>query len=158
MTVLAILLIVLPWSIWRQMHARPVTSQGLIKLPLIFAAIAAVFVLTSEAPEITGAVVAYNAACAVLAIGFGAWRGQRISLWDEDGTPLQRGNRATVTTWVLMIALKIALGTVASVTGWIPTEGAGAILGFLALTFAIQNIVVARRALWAPRAEVEATA
>ena len=159
MTVLAILLIVLPWSIWRQMHARPVTADGLVKLPLIFATVAAVIALTSKAAEITPGVVAYDAACAILAIGFGAWRGQRLSIWDEDGTPMQRGNRATVTTWVLMIALKIALGTVAAVTGWIPAEGAGAILGFLALTFAIQNLVVARRTLWAPgNREIGATA
>ncbi|MBE2319821.1 hypothetical protein DVA67_027905 [Solirubrobacter sp. CPCC 204708] len=158
MTVLAILLIVLPWSIWRQMHARPVTVEGLVKLPLIFAVVAAVFALTSKPSEVTAAVIAYNAACAVLAIGFGAWRGQRLSIWDVDGTPMQRGNRVTMTTWVLMIALKIALGTVASVTGWIPAEGAGAILAFLALTFAIQNLVVARRTVWAPGSrEIRAT-
>ena len=57
-----------------------------------------------------------------------------------------------------MIALKIALGTVAAVTGWIPAEGAGAIFGFLALTIAIQNLVVARRTLWAPRAPIGVTA
>ena len=97
-------------------------------------------------------------ACAVLAIGFGAWRGQRVSLWQEGETTMQRGNRATLTTWVVLIALKVALGTVAAVTGWIPAEGAGAIFGFLALTFAIQNVVVARRTLWPPRTSVGATA
>jgi len=158
MTVLAILLIVLPWSIWRQMHARPVTVEGLIKLPLIFAAVAAVFTLTSKTPEITFEVMAYDAVCALLAIGFGAWRGQRVSIWHDGETPMQRGNRATVMTWVALIALKVALGTVAAVTGWIPAEGAGSILGFLALTFAIQNLVVARRTLWAPRTEIGATA
>jgi hypothetical protein len=158
MTVLAILLFVLPWSIWRQMHARPVTAEGLIKLPLIFAAVAAVFALTSGATEISPAILAYDAACAVLAIGFGAWRGQRVSIWHEGETPMQRGNRATLMTWVLLIALKVALGTVAATTGWIPAEGAGAILGFLALTFAIQNLVVARRTLWAPRDEIGAIA
>ena len=29
MTALIILLLVIPWSIWRQMHARPVTVDGL---------------------------------------------------------------------------------------------------------------------------------
>ena len=53
MTVLLILLIVLPWSIWRQMRARPITAEGLVKLPLIFAGVAAVIALTSHAPEIT---------------------------------------------------------------------------------------------------------
>ena len=108
MTVVAILLIVLPWSIWRQMHARPVTVEGLVTLPLIFAAAAAVTTLTSTLHQVTTAEVVYNAACAVLAIGFGAWRGQRVSLWQEGETTMQRGNRATLTTWVVLIALKIA--------------------------------------------------
>jgi hypothetical protein len=158
MTVLAILLLVLPWSIWRQMHARPVTAEGLIKLPLIFAAVAAVIALTSKVPDVTPEVMAYDAACAILAIGFGVWRGQRVSIWHEGDTPMQRGNRATLLTWVLLIALKVGLGTLAAVTGWIPAEGAGAVLGFLALTFAIQNLVVARRTLWAPANEIGATA
>lgn len=158
MTALLILLIVIPWSIWRQMHTRPVTAGALVKLPLIFAAAAAVFGLAEHAHAMTSAVVIYNAECAVLAIGFGAWRGVNVSIWQEGETAMQRGNRATLTLWIAMIALKIALGTVAAVTGWIPAEGAGAILGFLALTMAIQNLVVARRTLWAPRAPIGVTA
>jgi hypothetical protein len=158
MTVLAILLIVLPWSIWRQMHARPVTAEGLVKLPLTFAGIAAIIALTSPTREITPAFMAYDAACAVLAIGFGAWRGQRVSIWLEGETPMQRGNRATLMTWALLIALKVALGTIAAITGWIPAEGAGSILAFLALTFAIQSLVVARRTIWPPRNSIGATA
>jgi hypothetical protein len=158
MTVLAILLILLPWSIWRQMHARPVTAEGLVKLPLILTGIAAVVTLTNHARDVTPAFIAYDAACAVLAIGFGAWRGQRVSIWLEGETPMQRGNRATLTTWALLIALKIALGTIAAITSWIPAEGAASILAFLALTFAIQNLVVARRTIWAPRNSIGATA
>ncbi len=158
MTALLILLIVVPWSIWRQMHARPVTVKGLVKLPLIFAAAAAVFGLTEHAHPVTEAVVIYNAACAVLAIAFGAWRGAHLSIWYEGDTAIQRGNHTTLTLWIAMIAIKIALGVVAAVTGWIPAEGAAAVLGFFALTMAIQNLAVARRTLWAPRAPIGATA
>jgi hypothetical protein len=147
MTILLIVLAVLPWSIWRQMHPRPVTVSGLTKLPLILAGVAALIALTSPAPVITAEVVAYYAACAALAIGFGAWRGRRVSIWHDGSTPMQRGNRATLLTWAAMITLKVALGTVAATTGRIPAEGAAAILGFLALTFAVQSLVVARRAL-----------
>jgi hypothetical protein len=156
MTALLIMLIVVPWSIWRQMHARPVTVNGLVKLPLLFAAAAAVFGLTDHVHTITSAEVIYNAACAVVAIAFGAWRGAHLSIWHEGDTAMQRGNRTTLTLWIAMIALKIALGTVAAVTGWIPAEGAEAVLGFFALTMAIQNLVVARRTLWAPRAPIGA--
>ena len=148
MTALVITLIILPWSIWRQMHARPVTVEGLVKLPLIFGAVAAITALTSPLHQVTAAEIVYDATSAVLAIGFGAWRGQRVSLWQEGDATMQRGNRATLTTWGILIALKVALGTVAAVTGWVPAEGVAAIFAFLALTLAIQSLVVARRTLW----------
>ena len=140
------------------MHTRPVTVEGLVKLPLIFAAAAAVFGLTEHTHSVTSAVVIYNAASALLAIAFGAWRGAHISITYEGETALQRGNCTTLRLWIAMIVLKIALGTVAAVTGWIPAEGAAAVLGFFALTMAIQNLAVARRTLWAPRAPIGATA
>jgi hypothetical protein len=149
MTALLILLTILPWSIWRQMHARPVTVNGLVRLPLLFAVAAAVFGLSGHVRTITSTEIIYNAACAVLAIAFGVWRGAHVSIWHEDDTAMQRGNRTTLTLWIAMIALKIALGTAAAVTGWIPAEGASAVLGFFALTMAIQNLAVARRTLWA---------
>ena len=158
MTALLIVLMVVPWSIWRQLHTRPVTAGGLVKLPLIFAAAAAVFGLTDHAHPVTEAVVIYYAACAVPAIGFGAWCGAHVSVSYQGETALQRGNRTTLTLWIAMIALKIALGTVAAVTHWIPAEGAAAILAFLALTIAIQNVAVARRTLWAPRVPMGVTA
>jgi|GEM_PF-3979715 hypothetical protein len=157
MTVLVILAIVLPWSIWRQMHARPVTIEGLVKLPLIFAAVSAGIALTSSPPEITTELAAYNALCAVLAIGFGAWRGRHVSIWRDGDTLMQRGNRATLASWAALIALKVVLGTVAAVTGWIPSEGPAAIFGFLALTFAIQSLAVARRTVSTPRSAFTAS-
>ena len=39
MTALLILLVLVPWSIARQMQVDRVTTAGLIRLPLIFAAI-----------------------------------------------------------------------------------------------------------------------
>jgi hypothetical protein len=47
-----------------------------------------------------------------------------------------------------MFALKFALGTVASITAWFPSENSAEIFGFLALTFVAQNLVVARRTIW----------
>ena len=144
MTVALILAVVIPWSIWRQMHARPVTTEALVKLPLIFAVAAAVALVT-DVPAHTPAALVYDVVCAALAVGFGAWRGRRVTITYDGTTPIQQGNRVTLMTWIAMIALKFALGTVAAVTGWIPTEGAGEIFAFLALTFMAQSAVVAGR-------------
>jgi hypothetical protein len=143
-TVALILAVVIPWSIWRQMHARPVTTEALVKLPLIFAVVAAVTLVT-DVPAHTPDALVYDLVCVALAIGFGAWRGQRISLTYDGTTPIQQGNRVTLMTWVAMLVLKFALGTVAAVTGWIPAEGAGEIFAFLALTFMAQSAIVATR-------------
>jgi hypothetical protein len=143
-TVALILAVIIPWSIWRQMHARPVTTEGLVKLPLIFAAVA-VISLATDVPAHTPDALVYDLVCAVLAIGFGAWRGRRVTLTHDGTTPIQQGNRVTLISWGVMIGLKVALGTVAAVTGWIPSEGAGEIFAFLALTFMAQSAVVATR-------------
>jgi hypothetical protein len=146
MTLILVLLVLLPWSIWRQMHAHAVTRESLIKLPLIFAAIG-VFGFGTGAIPTDGAAVAYLAFSAVLSVGMGVWRGAALSLWrDEDGTPISIGNRTTLALWIALLGTKFALGTIASITGWFPAEHAGEIFLFLALSFVAQNIVVARRA------------
>src|SRR5262245_50257737 len=154
MTLMLVLLVLLPWSIWRQMHAHEVTRESLIKLPLIFAAIGVLGFGTGAIPTDTAA-IAYLAFSVALSVGMGVWRGAEISLWrDEDGKPISKGNRTTITLWVALIGSKFALGAIASITGWFPAEHAGEVFLFLALSFVAQNLVVARRAgIWgeAPR-------
>ena len=60
MTLFIVLAVLLPWSLWRQMHAHAVTREGLIKLPLIFAAIGA-FSLTRQDVPSDAAAAAYIA-------------------------------------------------------------------------------------------------
>ena len=50
MTLFIVLAVPPPWSLWRQMHAHAVTREGLIKLPLIFAAIGAFSLTRQDAP------------------------------------------------------------------------------------------------------------
>ena len=154
MTLILVLLVLLPWSIWRQMHAHAVTRESLIKLPLIFAAVGALGFGTGAIPT-DGAAVAYLAFSAVLSVGMGVWRGTALSLWrDDDGTPISEGNHTTIALWIALIGTKVALGTIASITGWFPAEHAGEIFLFLSLSFVAQNLVVARRTgIWSrPRA------
>ena len=157
MTLLLVLLVLLPWSIWRQMHAHQVTREGLIKLPLIFAAIGVLGFGTGAIPT-DGAAIAYLAFSLLLSMAMGVWRGYEISLWrDEEGNPISKGNRTTIALWVALIGTKVALGTIASITGWFPAEHAGEVFIFLAFSFVAQNLVVARRAgLWGGQPRVAA--
>ena len=157
MTLLLVLLVLLPWSIWRQMHAHEVTREGLIKLPIIFAAIGVLGFGTGTIPT-DSAAIAYLAFSVLLSVAMGVWRGAEISLWrGADGKPISKGNRTTIALWVALIGTKIALGTIASITGWFPAEHAGDVFIFLALSFVAQNLVVAHRAgLWGGRPRVTA--
>jgi hypothetical protein len=148
MTLLLVLLVLLPWSIWRQMHAHAITRESLIKLPLIFAAVGVAGLGTRDIPT-DAAAVGYLALSLALSLFFGVWRGNRISIWrDKAGDWISQGNRLTLTLWVALLATKFGLGTIASITDWFPGEHAGEVFLFLAFSFLAQNLVVARRTLW----------
>ena len=161
MTLMLVLLVLLPWSIWRQMHEHEVTRQGLLKLPLIFAAVGVLGFGTGAIPT-DAAAIAYLAFSLALSIGFGVWRGVEIPIWrNADGNLVSKGNRTTITLWGVLIGSKFVLGAIASITGWFPAEHAGEVFLFLALSFVAQNLVVARRTgLWgsAPRGLAEVPA
>ena len=149
MTLMLVLLVLLPWSIWRQMHEHEVTREGLVKLPLIFAAIGVLGFGTGAIPT-DAAALGYIAFSLSLSVFFGVWRGVKLSVWrNADGNPMSIGNRTTITLWGVLIGSKFALGAIASITGWFPAESVGEVFIFLALSFVAQNLVVARRAgLW----------
>ena len=125
---------------------------------MIFAIVGLVGVGTRDIPT-DAAALGYVGFCLALSLAFGVWRGVRISIWtDAAGRWISRGNRTTLALWGALIGIKVALGTVASVTGIFPAEHAGDVFLFLAFSFVAQNLVVANRSLWrAPRA-VEVTA
>ena len=85
-----VLLVLLPWSIWRQMHEHEVTREGLFKLPLIFAAVGVLGFGTGAIPT-DAAALGYLAFSLALSVGFGIWRGVELSIWrNADGNPSAR--------------------------------------------------------------------
>jgi hypothetical protein len=146
-TLFLVLAVLLPWSLWRQMHAHQITREGLIKLPLIFAAVGVLGLGTQDIPTDAAAAV-YMAVSLALSVSLGIWRGAVIPVWrNAAGDWMSQGNRLTITLWILLIAAKFAMGTVASITGWFPATGTGEIFLFLGISFAAQNVIVARRSL-----------
>lgn len=145
MTVLLVLLILVPWSVYRQMQVNEVTRGGLVKLPIIFIAIGVFGFGLGTIPTDQPALV-YLAASLVLSVGLGVWRGLIIPVWtNAQGVLVSQGNRATLALWGLLIVSKVAMGTVASITGWFPGSNAGDIFVFIGLSFAAQNLIVLRR-------------
>ena len=147
MILLLVLVVLLPWSVWRQMRPHEVTARGLIKLPLCFAAIGLLASYGVAVPDQAG-VLAYLAAGLVLSTTIGALRGALIPTW-RDGADHwhSQGNRVTIGLWGTLLGLKVALATVAHIAGSLPPETVGEIFLFLGVSFAVQNLVVARRTL-----------
>ena len=111
MILLVVLAVLLPWSLWRQMQVRAVTRESLIKLPLLFAGIGVLTQTGSLIPDGRAGVIALLISVTA-SILLGAWRGAVIPVWRaEDGSWLSQGNRQTITLWIVLIALKFALGT-----------------------------------------------
>ena len=145
MTLFVVLALLLPWSVWRQMHAHEITRRGLTKLPVIFAAIGLFGLQRGDIPSSAAAAAAMSVSLA-LSVGLGVVRGALIPIWrDARGRCLSRGNRLTIALWVALVGGKFALGTVSSVTGWFPQTSAGEVFLFLGISFAAQNLVIARR-------------
>ena len=147
MTLFLVLAILLPWSLWRQMHAHAVTRGSLKKLPLMFGIVGVCGLTTQDIPTDVAA-AAYVVLSLSLSVALGVWRGAVIPVWQTaDGTWMSQGNRLTITLWILLIGAKFAMGTVASITGWFPATGTGEVFLFLGLSFAAQNLVVAERTI-----------
>jgi hypothetical protein len=71
-----------------------------------------------------------------------------VPIWQvDDGSWQSKGNRQTIALWAALIVCKFLLGTVGSVTGWFAEETVGMVFVTLGLSFAVQNLVVARRSI-----------
>jgi hypothetical protein len=157
MLLFAILAVLLPWSIYRQMHEHRVARETLVKIPLIFIGVGLLFggVGHVHGPAATAAMLG-GIAVSVL---FGVARGAAMPVWqDAEGHWMTRGNRLTLTLWVALVAFKFALGGLGSVTGWFPAETATEVFLVLGLSFAVQNAIIARRSIADRGQEAIATA
>jgi hypothetical protein len=148
MTLLLVLLVIVPWSIYRQMQVHAVTSDGLVKLPLIFIIIGIIGGATRGIPTDAEA-LGYLLISFLLSVGFGVWRGFVIPVWrGDDGNWMSQGNTLTLMLWVALFATKIAMGVIGSVTDIFPGEHAGEIFMAIGISFAVQNFIVANRTIW----------
>jgi hypothetical protein len=147
MILFLVLAVLLPWSISRQMHVHTISRDSLIKLPVLFAGIGLLVQSGSLVPGGRGAAIALSISVAT-SVALGIWRGAVVPIWQaDDGSWRSKGNRQTIALWTALIVCKFLLGTVGSVTGWFAEETVGMVFVTLGLSFAVQNLVVARRSI-----------
>ena len=144
---LLIFLIVLPLAIWRQMSPHRVTVQRLALLPSVFLVLGVAGTVTGEMPTDAEA-IAYLVVSAAIGIGFGAWRGVVIPVWRDGEDWFEQGNRSTLVLWGVMLGLKFGIAAIVSAADIYPGEHPGELYIFIAISFAVQELIVARRSIW----------
>ena len=144
---LLLFLVVLPVALWRQMRAHRVTVRRLAVLPAVFLVLGIAGTATRAMPTDAEA-IAYLAVSATLGIGFGVWRGLLIPVWRDGADWYEQGNARTLALWLAMLTLKGALALAASAADVYPGAHSGEIYIFIALSFAAQEGLVARRTIW----------
>jgi hypothetical protein len=144
---LLVFLLVLPLALWRQMRAHRVSIKRLAVLPAVFLVLGIAGSATRAMPTDAEA-IAYLVLSAALGIGFGVWRGLVIPVWRDGDGWWEQGNAKTLALWAAMLALKGALALAAELADVYPGDHSGEIYIFIALSFAAQEGLVARRTIW----------
>ncbi len=142
-----IALVVLVWVIRRQMSERRVGARRAYTIPLIMAVIGVVGLVNDKSHTdklLSGTGLGLLAVGVVIGVGMGVVRALSQRLYWRDGVAYTRGTGWTLALWLGTVALRIGMAALGAVLH--APEGTGEILIFLALTLAVQNVVLMRRA------------
>jgi hypothetical protein len=142
-----IALVVLVWVVRRQMSERRVGARRVFTVPLIMAVIG-IASLVNDKPHadklLSATGLGLLAVGLVIGVGMGVARALSQRLYWRDGVAYARGTGLTMALWLGTVALRIGMAALGAVLH--APEGTGEILIFLALTLAVQNVVLMRRA------------
>jgi hypothetical protein len=133
------------WAVYKQTQTTQVTDKGRFKMAIIYAAVGACvggFAMPHGA-------AAYGLLLAGLALSavVGEVRGRLTTMWrDAKGLVWRRGNVATVSLFLALVAGKFVLGTIAYVAHIHDGAGFGEVLVMIAIMIAVQAEIIHRRA------------
>jgi uncharacterized membrane protein len=145
LTYLVIGVAVLGLLIYRQLVARPVrANQRLVLILLVIGLIEAVQYL--QRVHTGAAVVIALVGSLVLAAVFGAARAATVSIWMQDGQPWSRGNLLTAALWVAALAAHLGYDYLIGQHKDIGNLGDATVLLYLAVSLAVQRVIVSARA------------
>jgi uncharacterized membrane protein len=137
-------LAVLALLIYRQLRTRPVNASGL-RIVAIIGVIGLVetyqFLQQHHAGTVTYAALLGSLA---LAAGFGVLRAVTVRIWLQDSQPWSRGSWITAGLWI--VALAVHLDYDALVAGQGRGNVGAAIVLYLAVSLAVQRVIVRLRA------------
>jgi hypothetical protein len=136
---------VLGLLIYRQLRARPVRgSQRLVLILVIVGLIEAVQYM-QKLHAGSAAVVALVGSL-VLAALFGAARAATVKIWMQDGQAWVQGNLLTAALWVVALAAHLGYDYLIGQHKDIGNLGDATVLLYLAISLAVQRVIVTARA------------
>jgi hypothetical protein len=143
-TDLLIILALVSYAVYRQTRKHELAGKSRFKLAIIYGIVGlAIGGLTL--PHGTLAVVLF-ASSILLSLVVGFLRGRYTRIWRQGDTLFAQGTAFTVTLFLLMVAAKFALGTVAHFANITADGGLGEVMVMIAIMVAVQAEYVWRRA------------
>jgi sterol desaturase/sphingolipid hydroxylase (fatty acid hydroxylase superfamily) len=133
------------YSLYKQSHRRMLTPSKRFLLPAIYVVVGIAvggFVL----PQTATAWILFAAGW-LITLATGLVRGRNTRVWiEQDGTRWAQGTALTITLFLVMIAAKFGLGTIAYLTHAGPTGGFGEIIASIGVMMLLQAQIVHLRA------------
>jgi hypothetical protein len=136
---------VLGLLIYRQLRARPVRGNQRIVLVLVIIGLIEAVQYIQNLHAGSAAVVALVGSL-VLAALFGAARAATVRIWMQDGQAWVKGNLLTAALWVVALAAHLGYDYLIGQHKDIGDLGDATVLLYLAISLAVQRVIVTARA------------
>jgi hypothetical protein len=136
---------VLALLIYRQMISRPVRGNQRVSLILLVIGLV-VSVQYLQKIHAGSAAIAALAGSLVLAAVFGVVRAATIKIWVQNGQAWMKGNYVTAALWVLALAAHLGYDYLIGKHKGLGSLGDSTIVLYLAVSLAVQRVVVTLRA------------
>lgn len=134
--------------VWRQFRIRPVREDAQVAILLGLGVVGVVSMSrTMHGHQMSPEIIAVLVASLVLAAVLGGLRALTIRVWREPGgRAMRQGTAITGALWIVSIAAHLGADLWLDKLSDVAGLGASSILAYLAITWAVQGIVVRERA------------
>ena len=143
-TELIIILAMVGYAVFRQTRKHELVGKSRFKLAIIYAIVG--LAIGGITMPHGGAALVLLAASIALSLVVGFVRGRYTRIWREGDRLYAQGTAFTVTLFLLLVAAKFGLGTVAYFTHVTDDSGLGEVMVMIAIMVAVQAEYVWRRA------------
>jgi len=137
--------VILGLLIYRQLVARPVRSNQRIVLILVVIGLVEAVQYMQGLHAGSAAVIALGGSL-ILAAAFGAARAATVRIWMQNGQPWSQGNLVTAALWVVALGAHLGYDYLIGQHKDIGNLGGATVVLYLAVSLAVQRVIVTIRA------------